>query len=151
MLENEIKVINEIINERKIYCISENELNRICKDFDAGYKMVVAILKNKYNALYESPLDSHYCGTYQFDNPNLQKHEYFVLNYIFKNETLVHSPLTISVDNKNYNYSERYAEEILRLDDKVKTSLEDIMKALEEKNAFIGEERIWFITSEIGY
>lgn len=147
MLENEIKLVNEIINERKSFIISENRLRSLCIDFDANLKIVVAILESEYNAVYIHSDDPHYCGSYQFDNPNLQKQDYFDLNYIFKEGTKVRNLLSVKASS---NYYEIFAKEILRLED-IETPLEDIMKTLEEKNAFIGEERIWFITSEMGY
>lgn len=155
MLENEIKVINEIINERKAHYVSENELKRLCRgdDFNAAdYGTVVAILKNKFNATYVPSDEPRFCGGYGFDNPNLQKKDYVVLNdiYLRQEHPKISGLVRASVVGKN-NYYEIFAKEILRLEHKVKMSLEDVMKELEEKGAFIGKDRIWFITPEKNY
>ena len=151
MLENELKVVNEIINVRKYYYISENELHTFCDDFNANRKMVLTILENKYNAIYIPSIDPHFCGDYSFDNPNLQKQDYAVLNNIYlRQENPKVSTLEMARVSSR-KYYENFAKEILRLEHKVKTPVEDVMKALKEKSAFIGEDRIWFITFEKRY
>lgn len=152
MLENEIKVVDRLINVDKAHYISENNLKWLCRDdYNADYGTVLAILKNKYNATYVPSLDPHFCGDYSFDNPNLQKQDYAVLNNIYlRQENPKVSTLEMARVSSR-KYYENFAKEILRLEHKVKTPLEDVMKALKEKSAFIGEDRIWFITFEKHY
>lgn len=141
MFENEISAVNKIINIQKAHCISENNLKWLCQDFNANYGMVLAILKNEYNATYIPSIDPHFCGDYSFDNPNLQKQDYAVLKYIYlrQEQPKVNSLITVTSKGKYYEF---FAKEILRFEHKVKMPLEDVIKALEEKSAFIGEERI---------
>ena len=150
MLENEIKVVNEIINERKLCTISENRLIELCRKFDADSRIVLSVLNNKYNGIYEPSMDTHCCGCYRFDNPNLQKQDYFVLNYLFKDEDK-YKPCGLLMIKADNDYYGRFGSEILRLEPKIKLPLEVIIKNLKEKNAFIGEDRIWFITTEKDY
>jgi hypothetical protein len=153
MLENEIKVVDKLINTDKAHYISENELKWLCRDdFNADCGMVVAILKNKYNATYVPSDEPRFCGGYKFDNPNLQKQDYAILNDIYlRQENPKVSALGMARLSGGNKYYENFAKEILRLEHKVKTPLEDIIKALKEKSAFIGEDRIWFITFEKDY
>ena len=151
MLENEIKVVNELINVDKAHYISENRLKWLCQDFNADYEMVVAILENKYNATYVPSFDAHYCGDYSFDNPNLQKQDYAVLNDIYLRQENPKVSTLVMVRVSSGEYYEEFAIEILRLEHKIKTPLEDIIKTLKEKSAFIGEDRIWFITFKKDY
>lgn len=147
MLENEIKVINEIINIKKYHFISEYDLKWLCKDFNADRDIVFAILENKYNAVYVPSPDPRYNGHYNFDNPNLQKQDYYILNFLIKNESKCYSTLMAKASS---NYHEWFPKEILRLECGLTTPPEDIMKALEE-NAFITKDRIWFITTKKDY
>lgn len=152
MLENEIKAVNEIINVQKAHYISENRLKWLCQDdFNADYGMVVAILKNKYNATYVPSDDAHFCGDYSFDNPNLQKQNYAVLNDIYLRQENPKVSTLVMARVSSGKYYEEFAEEILRLEYKIKTPLEDVIKTLKEKSAFIGEDRIWFITFKKEY
>lgn len=152
MLENEIKVVDRLINVDKLHYISENNLRWLCRDdYNADYEMVVAILKNKYNATYVPSHDAHFCGDYSFDNPNLQKQDYAVLNDIYLRQENPKVSTLVMARVSSGKYYEEFAKEILRLEHKIKTPLEDIIKTLKEKSAFIGEDRIWFITFEKDY
>lgn len=150
MLENETKVVNEIINKRKLCSIGNNDLNRLCRDFNANLNIVITTLEEKYSAIYEPSPDPNFCGGYRFNNPNLPKQDYFILNYLYKNENKYkpNSLHAVKADDDYYGY---FAEEILRLEFGMKIPLEVIIKNLKEKNAFIGKDRIWFITTEKCY
>ena len=116
--------------------ISANELHEI----EDG-EIVLAILKLKYNAKYEEAWDSHFCGTYYFDNPKIPKLKGWNLYFMYIEHPEKNSVCHCSCKENNEKF---LAKEILRLDNNGDIE-NNIVEQLLKFHCYIGKNRIWII------
>lgn len=146
MLENELKILNYIIEEKKMTKVSENELSTLAREYDASKRLVIEILKTKYNGRYVEPWDAHFCGEYAFDNPHHIKEEYYVLNRIedFKTSPKLQTGVRVTkVANKNF---EIFADAMSRYGfDRIE--YQKALTDIQTTGICVGERTLYFVST----
>ena len=142
---NGYEIVNELMNEGR-HSIGENELREICGE---EYPIVIAILRTKYKGKYYDSWDLHYCGSWCWENPSLNKKAILVLYYHMLNDTELNFESIIRIDKEDE--IDYFIDEIIRLEEPLGIDREKIKENLLINNCFKGKKRLWIVNEEQSY